>query len=55
MTASWIIRDKETKAVQFETFNRRVVDRLNTERYEAIPIQQYLASLNNRSADDGKR
>ena len=54
MTASWIIRDKETKAVQLETFNRRVVDKLNTERYEAIQIQQYLACLNSRSVDDGK-
>lgn len=46
MSASWVIREKATKAVVCETFNRRVVDALNTAKYEAVPIQQYLAELN---------
>jgi hypothetical protein len=45
-TASWIIREKETKRVICETFNRRAVDALNTTRYEAVPILEYLQSLN---------
>lgn len=29
-TASWVIKDRDTGAILFETFNRRVVDALNT-------------------------
>lgn len=45
MTASWVIRNKETGEVLFETFDKRKVDALNTAKYEAVPIQQYLSSL----------
>ena len=43
---SWVIRNRATGAVLFETFDQRVVDRLNRAKYEAVPIAQYLASLN---------
>ena len=46
MTASWIIREKDTGRVIAETFNKALVDVLNTARYEAVPIREYLASLN---------
>jgi len=29
-----------------ETFNRSVVDRLNRDKFEAVPILQYLQNLN---------
>ncbi|HCF0023981.1 TPA: PLxRFG domain-containing protein [Pseudomonas aeruginosa] len=45
-SASWVIRNKETGEVIAETFDRKKVDALNTEKYEAVPIQQHLASLN---------
>lgn len=45
-TASWIIREKDSGAVIMETFDKAKVDALNTEKYEAVPIQEYLASLN---------
>lgn len=45
-TASWVIRDKKTKQVVLETFNPGVVSKLNTSRYEAIPILEYLQELN---------
>jgi len=45
-TASWILRNKETKEVICETFDQRKVAALNTDKYEAIPILEYLASLN---------
>lgn len=45
-TASWVIKDKTNGAVLFETFNPQVVERLNTKRYEAVPILQYLQELN---------
>jgi hypothetical protein len=46
--ASWVVREKTTGTVLFETFDRKKVDALNTARYEAVPIGQYLASLNRR-------
>lgn len=45
-TASWILRNKETKEVIAETFDPRVVAKLNTAKYEAVPILEYLVSLN---------
>lgn len=49
-SASWVIRNKETGEVIAETFDRKKVDALNTEKYEAVPIQQHLASLNKPKA-----
>lgn len=45
-TASWVIRNIETKEVLFETFNPKLVAVLNTAKYEAVPILQYLVALN---------
>lgn len=45
-TASWVIREKATGKVLFETFDRKKVEALNSDKYEAVPILEYLASLN---------
>lgn len=45
-THSWIIRNKFTGEIIMETFDRRKIEALNTSKYEAIPIGQYLGSLN---------
>lgn len=45
-TASWILREKSTGRVICETFDVRAVQALNTEKYEAVPILQYLQELN---------
>lgn len=45
-TASWVIRNKATGEVLFETFDSRKVAALNRERYEAVPILDYLVELN---------
>lgn len=45
-TASWVIRERETGRVICETYNPKAVAALNTARYEAIPILDYLMSLN---------
>ncbi|MDP3139793.1 MAG: hypothetical protein Q8N17_26085 [Burkholderiaceae bacterium] len=45
-TASWVIREKGTGKVVMETFDRKKVDALNTEKYEAVPIQEHLAGIN---------
>jgi mannose-1-phosphate guanylyltransferase len=36
--ASWVIRNKATKTVIFETFNENTAKAINTNFYEAIPI-----------------
>ena len=45
-TASWVIVDKSTGKAILETFSRQAVERLNTHRYEAVPILAYLQALN---------
>ena len=45
-TASWVIRNKATGDVVMETFDKKKVDALNTEKYEAVPILQHLQELN---------
>jgi len=47
-TASWIIIEKATGKAVLETFNPKVMEAINTEKYEAIPVLQYLASLNQK-------
>lgn len=47
-TASWVIRNKHTGEVIAETFDRRAVDALNIEKYEATPVLEYLVSLNRK-------
>ena len=46
--ASWVIRFKATGEVICETFSPYVVAALNKAKYEAVPIGEYLASLNKR-------
>lgn len=50
-SASWVIREKATGNVILETFDKAKVDALNTVRYEAVPIIEYLASLNKAHQD----
>lgn len=43
---SWVIREKDTCRVIAETFNKGLVDCLNTSRYEAVSIIQHLGDIN---------
>lgn len=45
-TRSWVIKEKATGTVILETFNAKVVDALNTVKYQAVPILEHLAGLN---------
>ena len=45
-TASWVIVDKQTGAALFETFQAAIILKINTARYEAVPILTYLQGLN---------
>jgi len=55
MTASWIIKRKSDGKVIAETFSQKTVDKL-TDQYEAIPVMDYLKSLNQNkeSGENGK-
>lgn len=46
VSASWVIREAESKRVICETFDKRAVERLNTAKYEAVPILDYLVEFN---------
>jgi len=46
MSASWVIVRKLDGEVIFETFSENVVRKLNTEKYTAIPILEYLVGIN---------
>jgi hypothetical protein len=45
-TASWVIIDKQTGEALFETFQASIISKINTARYEAVPILTYLQGLN---------
>ncbi|MCC4269220.1 LPD5 domain-containing protein [Marinobacter nauticus] len=49
--ASWVIRNKETGEVIAETFDRNTVAALNESKYEAVPISEHLASINQQTAE----
>ena len=45
-TASWVIQEIASGKVIMETFNPKVVEALNTDKYRATPILEYLQKLN---------
>jgi hypothetical protein len=48
MTASWVlVRLADNKAIA-ETYLRHVAAAINTEKYKAVPVGEYLADLNRR-------
>lgn len=50
---SWVIRETAAKRVLFETFSAKLVAALNTQRYEAVPIGQYLGEMNREIREAG--
>lgn len=44
--ASWVIRNKETGEPVMETFERSTAERINHDKYEAVPVAQHLAEIN---------
>lgn len=47
-SASWVVREKQSGKVLFETFDKKKVDNLNTDKYEAVPAYKYLTELNSK-------
>jgi hypothetical protein len=43
---SWVIVNIETGEAVLETFNKGVISRLNTAKYKAVPIAEYLGTIN---------
>lgn len=44
--SSWVIKDKLTGEILFETFQKSLVDKINKDKYVAVPILQHLQELN---------
>ena len=47
-TSSWVVVRISDNQPILETFNPEVVSALNMEKYKAIPIYDWLASINRR-------
>lgn len=47
-TYSWIIRKNGKSTALLETFNPAVVAKLNTDKYNAVPVLEYLQDMNKR-------
>jgi hypothetical protein len=45
-TASWVIVDKATGKAVLEIWNEEWLKLLKTDKYQAIPVQEYLGGLN---------
>ena len=43
---SWVIICKKTGEAILETYEKRVVDKINTSNYKIVPILEYLQGLN---------
>lgn len=48
-TASWVIVDKVTGKAMLEVWQASVAAKVNTDKYRAVPILEYLQSLNRKS------
>jgi hypothetical protein len=49
-TASWIIVNLATNQAVFETFNENTAKAINKRLYRAVPILEWLVSLNKVTA-----
>jgi hypothetical protein len=47
-TASWVIVNKATNYPVFETFNENTAKAVNERLYKAVPILEWLQSLNRK-------
>jgi hypothetical protein len=45
-TASWVVVRTSDKQAIFETFSKRTAEAINSEKYTAVPILEYLVSIN---------
>jgi hypothetical protein len=50
-SSSWVVTDKKTNKAVFETFDPTVAAAVNTEKYNVVPIGEYLPGLNKTAYD----
>lgn len=46
---SWVIVRIDTGQAVCELYNKRLVDRINKDKYKAVPVGEWLASLNRKT------
>lgn len=46
--ASWVVVSKATGEAVFETFQKKLVDKVNLEKYDVMPIHDYLIFVNKK-------
>ncbi|AGO49663.1 hypothetical protein Phi13:2_gp053 [Cellulophaga phage phi13:2] len=46
---SWVIVNKHTNEVIFETWQKSITQKLNKDKYKAIQIKEWLSSLNQKT------
>jgi len=44
--SSWVVIEKASRRVLFETFSACIAGAINRAKYDVIPIAEYLADLN---------
>ena len=52
MTASWVIVEKSTSKPICETYSKETIEAINKNKYQAIPILQYLQEFNRKVKND---
>lgn len=45
-TASWVIIENVTGNAILETYSESIANKINTEKYTAMPVMEYLCKLN---------
>ena len=50
ITASWVIVSRATGHAVMETFSRATAEKINPDKYLAVPILEYLQSINRNIA-----
>jgi hypothetical protein len=50
--SSWVIVNKETYQAVFETFKEKTANSINQSKYKAVPILEYLQTINAKIAKD---
>ncbi len=48
MATSWVIIRLSDNAAILETWSEKVAKAINTEKYKAVPIMEYLTGLNKK-------
>lgn len=52
--ASYVIIKKGTLEAVFETYNKKLLKHINTKKYKAIPIYEYLTKLNENIKNESR-